>query len=105
MKLGIVCIACCHLLAWIKGHAKYVWGWELSIWMYWLTFGFVTNFLGLTGWWRICDSLDRNYWLATVICVCIGFTVSITLNTISYGANWRAALALVLVACAGLLVK
>ena len=105
MFFGLLLVAICHSLAWLKGHGRHLWGWDFSIWTYWATFGLVTNFLGLTGWWRVCDCLDGNYWLATVICITTGFTMTILLNTIAYGANWRAAGALVLVGLAGMLVR
>jgi len=105
MQLGILLIVLCHIAAWLKGHAKYIWGWELSLWTYWLTFGLATNFLGMTGWWRICEGLGNDYWRGTVITMGIGVLVTLVLNTISYGFNVRASLAIVLVLGAGLLVR
>lgn len=105
MYTAVALLVTCNIVAWLKGHARFVWGLELSLWTYWLTFGLATNFLGMAGWWRLCASLENNYWLGTVIALSIGTGVTVVLNSLSYGVNLKMLGAMVLVTMGGLLAR
>jgi len=105
MYIAIATMFLCQGLNWLKGHAKLVWGIELSPFYYWLTLGLITSYLGLWSWWRLCKELDNNIWLASCITYGISLIVTILLNSISYGFNPRASIAIVLIVVAGLIVK
>jgi hypothetical protein len=105
MLYAIALLVLCNIVAWLKGHARFVWGLELSLWTYWLTFGLATNFLGMTGWWQLCKHLGHNYWQATVVTLSISTLVSVILNTLSYGLNLRMTGAIIFVSIGGLLAR
>ncbi len=105
MILPLLGLLTCNCLNWLKGHAKILWGLELSPFYYWLLIGLPTTYIGLWSWWALCEKLEGNIWVASCYIYGISLLVTLTLNTLNYGFNPKAGVALSLIVLAGIIAK
>jgi len=62
----------------VRGNAKFVWGWELHPLEWWLYLGWVSSLVGLTSWWGLVE--EMGMWKATIFAMALSFTISFLLK-------------------------
>ena len=72
-----------YTLLWFKGNAKPLFNFVWSPWMWWLTTGLITNYLGLTAWWYLVKTY--KIWGAMAITYCVHTVVEMGLSIWFYG--------------------
>ena len=89
-------------IGWLKGNLKLLTQINWEPWHYWLFLGLPQTYLGLYGWWGLLEKLNNDVWRCVIISSCVGILVNLTLNSIFWGVNYRAAVALLLISVAGI---
>lgn len=110
MKLAVptIVVACTlHLMAssavWFKANAKTTFGIDKSPFFWWLTVGFIIEYLYLNAWWKLSD--DQGPWKAMIFLQIVGSCTGIFWMSIFYGFKLKYVLSMGLLILAALVTK
>ena len=103
--LGVIFIAGAASIGWFKGNLRFIAGLYWEPWAYWLVFSLPQTYLGIYGYWGLMNYTNENAWKAMVLGTSTAFLVQISLNTVFWGANYRAIFGLFLVILGGIIAR
>jgi hypothetical protein len=103
--IGIIFIAGAVSISWFKGNLRFLAGLEWEPWVYWLCFSLPQTYLSMYGYWKLMNWSNENAWKVMILTSSTAFLIQISLNTMFWGANYRAIFGLFLVILGGIIAR
>ena len=105
---SVITIAIClrilgAVLVWFKGNAKALFGLEHGSFFWWLTLGWLVEYVFLESWWILSSEIGP--YKASVTLASTGTFVTVCLMSYFYGFNLKYVLAMGLLFSAGLVMR